>query len=199
MQATPTPQPLSHIKNDDFPLPLGEDARRAGEGAFITPTPQPFSHIKNDDFPLLLGEDARRAGEGECHYAKLTSLQIRCYARELRKNMTKAECLLWQYLRKRRLCAHKFRRQHALGYYILDFYCHELKLVIELDGNQHLEENQREYDMQRSVVLANLGISVLRFRNYQVLNNIEAVLKIIESYISKAMPTPQPLSQRERA
>jgi very-short-patch-repair endonuclease len=108
--------------------------------------------------------------------------------------MTKAECLLWQYLRKRRLCAHKFRRQHALGYYILDFYCHELKLVIELDGNQHLEENQREYDMQRSVVLANLGISVLRFRNYQALNNIEAVLKIIESYISKAMPTPQPLS-----
>ena len=167
-----------------------------------TPTPQPLSQremgFKLDLFPLPTGEDARRAGEGERRDAKLTSLQIRCYARELRKSMTKAECLLWQYLRKRRLCLHKFRRQHAVGYYILDLYCHELKLAIELDGNQHLEENQREYDMQRSVVLANLGISVLRFSNCQVLNNCQGALIIIENYILQAAPKPQPLSQSVR-
>ncbi len=166
------------------------------------PTPQPLSQrerdFKLDVFPLPLGEDARRAGEGESRDAKLTSLQIRCYARELRKNMTKAECLLWQYLRKRRFNAKKFRRQHAIGYYILDFYSHELRLAIELDGNQHLENNQRDYDMQRSAVLANLGISVLRFSNCQVLNNCQVVLTVMENYILQAAPTPQPLSQRER-
>jgi len=97
-------------------------------------------------------------------------------ARELRVRLTDAEQLLWHLLRNRSFCGYKFRRQHPLGRYILDFYCHEELLAIELDGCGHGVEEQALYDAERTRDLAGAGIRVLRFWNSQVLTETESVL-----------------------
>jgi len=94
-------------------------------------------------------------------------------ARQLRRNQTNAELELWMRLRGRQLGA-KFKRQHLIGPYITDFCCLELRLVIELDGGQHLE--QVEADQKRSAYIASRGFRVLRFWNDQVLKETDAVL-----------------------
>ena len=101
------------------------------------------------------------------------------YGRELRKASTKAEKLLWAALRNRNLNGLKFRRQHALDKFIVDFYCNEKKLVVELDGNVHDEKNNKEYDEARTSMLAGLNIIVLRFKNEEVINNMKDVLNKI--------------------
>jgi very-short-patch-repair endonuclease len=98
------------------------------------------------------------------------------FARELRKEQTDAENLLWHLLRGRRFCGFKFRRQYPIGGYILDFYCHPAKLVIELDGGGHNADEQRLYDAERTKVLEGAGLRVLRFWNNEVLNSLEGVL-----------------------
>jgi very-short-patch-repair endonuclease len=98
------------------------------------------------------------------------------FARELRKEQTDAENLLWHLLRGRRFCGFKFRRQYPIGGYILDFYCHAAKLAIELDGGGHTSEEQRLYDAERTKVLEGAGLCVLRFWNNEVLNSLEGVL-----------------------
>jgi very-short-patch-repair endonuclease len=100
-------------------------------------------------------------------------------ARKLRRNHTDAEKLLWQALRNRQIANTKFRRQHPLGDFILDFYCHEQKLAIELDGGQHFDEKQRQADLARTEALERLGIRVLRFDNWQMLQETSAVLEEI--------------------
>ncbi len=105
------------------------------------------------------------------------------YAKVLRKNPTIAEQTLWRYLNKRRLGV-KFRRQHPIFKYIADFYCHKLRLVIEVDGDYHLDFNQGEYDKFRTEDLSEFGIKVVRFTNEQVLNDIEPVLEQIKNKIS---------------
>ncbi len=110
------------------------------------------------------------------HPAKLPE-DIRAYAREMRSRMTDAEALLWMLLRNRRIAGAKFRRQHPVGRYILDFYCDEKKLGIELDGGQHGEAVQ--YDQQRDGWLSAQGIQVLRFWNNQMLTETEAVMEVI--------------------
>ena len=103
-------------------------------------------------------------------------------AKSLRQNETPAEKILWQYLRNRQLNGMKFRRQHPIDKYVLDFYCHECKLAIELDGNIHDEKMNKLYDEVRTADLNDEGIHVIRFRNEEVLNDVTAVLKkIIES------------------
>ncbi|TXT37329.1 MAG: DNA methyltransferase [Comamonadaceae bacterium] len=102
---------------------------------------------------------------------------IRAYAREMRGRMTDAEALLWQLLRNRRLVGMKFRRQHPVGRYILDFYCDEKQLGIELDGGQHTEAVV--YDQLRENWLREQGIQVLRFWNNQMLSETEAVMEAI--------------------
>jgi very-short-patch-repair endonuclease len=119
---------------------------------------------------------------------------IRAYAREMRARMTDAESLLWMMLRNRRIGGVKFRRQHPVGRYILDFYCDERKLGIELDGGQHGEAV--EYDQKRDDWLRVQGISVLRFWNNQVLAETEAVMEaiyqvVIETNSNKETPLPQ--------
>ena len=104
-------------------------------------------------------------------------------ANELRKRLTEAEQKLWALLRNRQLKGKKFRRQHAIAYYIADFYCHESKLVIELDGNFHRRKEEREYDRSRTAVLNEIGITVLRFWNEQVINDPENVLLKISEYL----------------
>jgi very-short-patch-repair endonuclease len=100
-------------------------------------------------------------------------------AKELRHNETPAEKKLWQCLRNRQLKGLKFRRQHPIDKYVLDFYCHECKLAIELDGGIHDQKMNKLYDEARTTDLNEEGIKVIRFRNGEVMNDIEGVIKII--------------------
>jgi len=100
-------------------------------------------------------------------------------ARELRSRLTDAEQLLWYLLRSRRFCGYKFRRQHPVGRFILDFYCHEERLAIELDGSGHCRDEKLLYDTARTTELAGEGVRVLRFWNNDVLENLESVLEAI--------------------
>jgi very-short-patch-repair endonuclease len=102
--------------------------------------------------------------------------QIMSYAIELRHELTPAERKLWAYLRNDQLGVN-FRRQHAIGPYIADFCCIEKKLIIELDGSQHLE--QQEYDQSRTAYLELQGFCVLRFWNKDVLNDLDGVMRVI--------------------
>ncbi|MFA6273767.1 MAG: endonuclease domain-containing protein [Candidatus Paceibacterota bacterium] len=105
--------------------------------------------------------------------------------RELRKNQTKQEEILWQYIRNRKLGV-KFKRQYSVGGYVLDFYCPEFKLVIEIDGNQHSKKEEVLYDEERTNFLKILGCNVLRFKNIEIEKNIEKVL----SRIRELKPSP---------
>ena len=99
-------------------------------------------------------------------------------ARQLRKELTPAEGKLWAYLRGNKLNGVNFRRQHPIGNFIADFCSVKRKLVIELDGSQHLEQD--EYDIERTKYLESLGYLVIRFWNSQVMNNIEGVVEAIK-------------------
>ena len=101
------------------------------------------------------------------------------YGRELRQESTEAEKLLWEELRNRKLIGLKFRRQHPLDKFIVDFYCNEKKIVLELDGGVHNEKINKEYDEARTAMLAGLNIIVLRFKNEEVINDMQGVLKKI--------------------
>ena len=105
------------------------------------------------------------------------------YARELRNRTTEAEQKLWSLLRNRQLKGKKFRRQHAIANYVADFYCNESKLVIELDGNFHTMAETKEYDKSRTNLLNELGITVLRFWNEEVIKDPERVLVKISEYL----------------
>ena len=109
-------------------------------------------------------------------------------ARSLRKNMTNVERLLWGELRCRQLQGFKFRRQHPLGRYIVDFVCIELKLVIELDGGQHSE--QQDYDERRSQWLGQRGFKVVRFWNNDVIENLEGVMERLCCCLPSSRPSP---------
>ena len=94
-------------------------------------------------------------------------------AKSLRKKMTEPEKVLWRRIKNRRIKGLKFRRQHPLRYYIADFYCHEIKLVIELDGKVHNETEQKEHDEGRTGELERFDIRVIRFTNKEVMMDID--------------------------
>lgn len=100
-------------------------------------------------------------------------------ANQLRRNMTTAEKLLWQELKGNKLLGEKFRRQHPMMRYILDFYNHKNKLCIELDGEIHNQYNVRTYDRLREAHLNENGICVIRFKNQEVIQNIDSVVSSI--------------------
>jgi type I restriction enzyme S subunit len=115
------------------------------------------------------------------------------FARQLRRQATDAENLLWRLLRGRQIAKAKFRRQHSFPPYILDFYCHELRLAVELDGGQHDEAHHRSRDARRDRYLAEHGIRVLRFWNNEVLSETEAVLEAIyAAVVEQAGVVPSP-------
>ena len=123
---------------------------------------------------------------------------IRQFARELRQPLTPMEAALWRVLRNRNL-SFKFRRQHAIEFFIIDFYCAEVKLCIEIDGESHLSIEQQEYDAARTEYLESLGRKIIRFTNNDVRYNIHAVVQNIldqcnELKNKKIMvrPTPHP-------
>jgi len=100
-------------------------------------------------------------------------------AQKLRKNMTPAEIILWEMIKDKKISGYKFRNQHPVDRYILDFYCHEKKVAIEVDGMIH--SHKKDYDDYRDDFLKNLGIVILRFTNDEVLNEIDTVLEKIKS------------------
>ncbi|TDY04009.1 endonuclease domain-containing protein [Thiohalophilus thiocyanatoxydans] len=102
---------------------------------------------------------------------------LRQRAKQLRSSQTPAEELLWLYLRAHRFMGLKFKRQKPIGHYIVDFVCHSPKIIIEIDGGQHVE--QEEYDQRRALVLKQKGFTVLRFWNNEVLKETEPVLEKI--------------------
>ncbi len=100
-------------------------------------------------------------------------------AKELRGRQTEAEKILWSFLSNRKLKV-KFRRQHPISQFIVDFYCHEIKLVIEADGEIHIKNEQREHDLVRDEHLQNLGLHIIRFTNKEIFKNSEEVVGRIQ-------------------
>lgn len=103
--------------------------------------------------------------------------QLLEFAKAMRTNATDAEHLMWQLLRAKRFMNLKFRRQHVIAPYIVDFYCHELGLVTELDGSQHNTDDGRAYDFERTKFLEALDLKVVRYWNHDVLNRADVVLE----------------------
>ncbi len=136
----------------------------------LTPDPSPLERGGSED-PRYMTTDAE------------TWKHLKPLAREHRKEQTEAEEILWQHLRNKKL-GFKFRRQHAIGEFIVDFVCIEKKLVVELDGEVHKE--QREYDAERTRILNGRGFRVIRFWNSEVTNNIKDVL----ARVKQALTTP---------
>jgi very-short-patch-repair endonuclease len=97
--------------------------------------------------------------------------------------MTKPERKLWQMLRGKQMGV-KFRRQHSIGHYIADFYCPELQLVIEVDGDSHRSTDAQAYDAIRDNFMASLGITTLRFTNDQVMNHLEDIHQHLTQYLN---------------
>jgi very-short-patch-repair endonuclease len=134
---------------------------------------------------------------------QLTTQQLaRKLARDLRTNLTEAEKRLWQKLRNKQLMGYKFLSQHPLFYiwnnkvkfFISDFYCHALRLVIEVDGGIH--ELQEEYDRARTELLSVKNIKVIRFKNSDVINNINKVLIQIKNQVRASIPKRPPDNSR---
>ena len=106
-------------------------------------------------------------------------------ARQLRNNSTKAEIKLWTYLRRGQMYNYDFHRQKPIDEYIVDFFCNKLQLAIECDGYSHELLDVYNKDVKKTKRLNDLGIYVLRFSDYQVVNDIDNVLRAIEDYIFK--------------
>lgn len=117
-------------------------------------------------------------GQGGGLLHKRTTPKIFGHAKQLHRNMTPAEAKLWGRLRAHRMKDVHFRNQHAIGNYVVDFCAPRRKLVIELDGSQHLE--QEEYDIERTAYLESKGYRILRFWNKDVMNDIEGILRSID-------------------
>lgn len=103
-------------------------------------------------------------------------------ARNMRENMTNAELILWNRIRNNQLLGFRFKAQHPVAGFIADFYCHKAKLVIEADGLIH--QSQKEYDLERDKVLNDLGLTVIRFPNDEIENNLDAVIQTIAEYLT---------------
>jgi very-short-patch-repair endonuclease len=108
------------------------------------------------------------------------------FARELRSNMTEAETTLWLKLRKRQFSNGQFYRQRIIGNYIVDFYCPERKLVIEINGSQHYSEPGKAKDNLRDNHLSDLSLGVLRFSAREVMENLEGVLETMKSRLKQS-------------
>jgi very-short-patch-repair endonuclease len=194
------------------PLPEGEGGRQAGEedrpaceggaslGRYASPIPHGAakSPLPEDlKAPSTVSTAPLRSGAAK----PLLPEDLKKFARKLRKEQTDAEKLLWRVLRDRQFAGCKFRRQHPVAPYILDFYCHEARLAVELDGGQHNDAAAREKDARRTSFLEAKGIRVLRFWNHEVLKETEGVFEAIYQGIREALggpgPHPGPLPEGE--
>jgi methionyl-tRNA synthetase len=154
----------------------------AANQASLAPAPAADAHSQTrhaeaQQHTASLPSPAGRGAEGEGRHKIPMPQSVREFARKLRAEQSNTESLMWALLRDRRLGGAKFRRQHPVGSYVLDFYCHEANLAIELDGGQHSETIAK--DEARTAFLKEKGIDVLRFWNNEVLSQTEAVLEKI--------------------
>jgi very-short-patch-repair endonuclease len=111
-------------------------------------------------------------------------------AKQLRKNNTRAEKFLWQLLRNRNFEGYKFRRQHPIGKYVSDFYCHQSRLDIESNGEIHENEDQKKYDSERDEFMEGFGLKILRINNEDLFNDQKKVLNLILKYLQDPLPLP---------
>ena len=116
--------------------------------------------------------------------------ELKNLAKELRRNMTLSEVLLWKELKNRSIMGYDFERQRPIGNFIVDFYCKELSLAIEIDGDTHIY--RYDYDEERQRSLEKLGVHFLRFEDIEVKKNMSNVLRVIDDWIRKNKPTPDP-------
>jgi very-short-patch-repair endonuclease len=122
--------------------------------------------------------------------------ELKELAKELRRNMTLSEVLLWNELKQKQMLGFDFDRQRPIGNYIVDFYCKELSLAIEIDGKSHF--NKYDYDEKRQGELEKLGIKILRFEDIKVKRDMLNVLKEIKYWINLNKPTPCPSQEGNR-
>ena len=107
------------------------------------------------------------------------------FAKALRKRSTEAEIVLWNELKGRKLMGYKFRRQHPIHFYIADFYCHDQRLIVEVDGRIHINPNIKNHDLNREDELSRFGIRVIRFTNNQIIENVKDVKEKIIGFIKQ--------------
>ena len=176
---------VAHGNDALLPSPSGRRAGDEGASGEEPPSPQPLSRGERG---FDTGGIKRPLPEESLHFA-----------RELRKTMTDPERMLWSLLRDRGLQGHKFRRQHPWPPYTLDFYCHELRLAVELDGRQHLDSPR---DARRDAVLRDAGIETVRYWNHDVLQRTEQVLEDLWQRMlarTPSPPAPLPLGEGSKA
>ncbi len=113
--------------------------------------------------------------------------------RFLRKNMTKAEVLLWNHIRNKQIAGIKFRRQFSIGNSVVDFYAPKIRLAIEVDGLTHVTEEEIEYDSGRQQKIEEMGISFLRFKNEEIYGNINLVIESITAKVKELNLVSHPL------
>ncbi|MBI5302868.1 MAG: endonuclease domain-containing protein [Chloroflexi bacterium] len=122
-------------------------------------------------------------------YNRATEKELR---QQLRRNMPKAEIVLWSRLRNRQVLGYKFRRQFSVGAYAIDFYCPELKLAIEVDGDSHFNPNAMENDRVRLSFIESFGICFVRVTNNQIYHSIDDVMEYITQIIMQKTTPPRP-------
>ncbi len=110
-------------------------------------------------------------------------------ARKMRRHQTEAEIKLWEILQNKKMMGLRFKRQHPISNYIADFYCHKIKLVVEVDGKIHFTQERKEYDSNRTAEMERLGIEVMRFTNTQVLEHLDEVSAKIEAKCRELYPS----------
>jgi len=189
------PNPLSHAAGEGGePSPPSPLSHAAGEGGEPSP-PSPLSHAAGEGGRIAAPDlSSRAAGEGEYKLPR-ASRELIARARQLRREATTAESLLWELLRDRRLLGRKFRRQHPIGQFIADFFCDDARLIIEIDGAVHREPTQQERDRLREEILREHGFAMLRFTNEQIFDHTEQVLQEIAAYVTAhSYEHPSPLS-----
>lgn len=175
---------------------LEKQGYRLVGNVFVPSPPGPFSHTAGEGGRIAAPDlSSRAAGEGGYELPK-ASQELIARARQLRREATTAESLLWELLRDRRLLGRKFRRQHPIGQFIADFFCDDARLIIEIDGAVHREPTQQERDRLREEILREHGFAILRFTNDQILDHTEQVLQEIAAYVTAhSYEHPSPLSQ----
>jgi len=110
--------------------------------------------------------------------------------KRLRNNMPEAERVLWNHIRNKKLGGLRFRRQVGIGEYIVDFYCPQLRIVLELDGDSHFTKEAVVYDNERNAYMESLGLHVIRYTNDRIKYDLERVIEELKQIISEPEPSP---------
>jgi very-short-patch-repair endonuclease len=180
----------SSLEGTEPPRRSGTPPSEGGEFSSLDPDSDFQTQFETKSSPPVLGGvDAFRGRGGNSQINNLPNLKT--FRKELRNNLTPAEARFWKVIQNKQFEGRKFRRQHSVGNYILDFYCPAEKLAIELDGQVHFNDSAREYDYERKLFLEHYGIKILRFENKRVFEDLEWMLDVIKSnfgWSEKAQP-----------